>query len=581
MHSTSELKSHCRYVGEGIEKMVKAVLAIVAIVVSPICAYAHGSAEMHYNDIACVLDGFGKPDYYDAKESWKLVTGNGFSPNAAASTIQSEKGFAGFYGVVSQVSSRMDSMPRELEAKLGLKPMTLSHPRTHRFICHGWTIDGNPPDNVLKLFEMKTGLDKSVLVKEWKAYQEATLSLVQEYTRLPLEKSKAFAGIIWDIHLLGDWTPDNSEVKWLVRTQDIMEDMRKNLKTLMGERGEKIYERLAKAIKPLFDKGVADRDVAVQIMKILKEQRIGSAIYLENKQAMRGLWNSDVAVNVNNDRATIRVQEKITRIGAAKESARAKVRPATARNTTPKDLVDDVSKNCKKSRVVEMQSRNASNNAKGVANSSRQIIAKDVAELKKMEGELLKKNPKVTKVRTVVGVMKKVESESGKEGVALVVPASAVDSGVKVAAKAAAVEGCVAFVFSEGYAVCAYAYGGMSEDEFYRVTVKNVTASSVVAGATFVAVMLGAAPGGPVVMAVGIAGYILVDLAFEAARSSPFTLEDVLGITDDILADAYGFLDPKKDPSFLDEFNTPSYLNPKKERSFLDPPKGKSFLDGL
>lgn len=256
--------------------------------------------------------------------------------------------------------------------------------------------------------------------------------------------------------------------------------------------------------------------------------------------------------------------------------------PATAAgNVSAKKLVEDVSKNCKKSRVIKVRGEGTADGAKEAVASARRTVGQDVAELKKMEGELLKKNTKVTKAKTVVGVMKKVTSSSGKEGVAFVVPASAVSSSVNVAARAAAVEGCVAFVLSEGYAVCAYACGSMSEDEFYWETVKNVTASAVVGGATFVAVTLGAAPGGPVVMAIGIAGYVLVDLAFEAAKVPPFTLEDVLGIADDILADAHGFLDPKKDPSFLDEFNTPSYLNPPKGRSFLDPPREKSFLDGF
>ena len=252
-----------------------------------------------------------------------------------------------------------------------------------------------------------------------------------------------------------------------------------------------------------------------------------------------------------------------------------------AGKVSAKSLVEDVTKNCKKSRMIRVQGKGTADGTMETAASVRRTVGQDVAELEKIEGELLKKNPKVTKAKTVVGVMKRVTSSSGKKGVAFVVPASAVVSGVNVAAKAAAVEGCVAFVLSEGCAVCAYASGSMSEDEFYWESVKNVTASAVVGGATFVAITLGAAPGGPVVMAIGIAGYILVDIAFEAARIPPFTLEDVLGITDDILADAHSFLDPKKAPSFLDEFNTPSYLNPPEEGSFLDPPRGKSFLDGF
>ena len=270
--------------------------------------------------------------------------------------------------------------------------------------------------------------------------------------------------------------------------------------------------------------------------------------------------------------------EEVFEKSIAAESS-VKVRATRVRNPSAKELVGDVSKNCKKSRMIKVRGDATADGAKETATYTRRTVARDVTHLKKMEVEFLKKNPNVTKVKTVVGVMKRVTSASGKTGVAFVVPASAVASGVKVAAKAAAVEGCVAFVLSEGYAVCAYAYGGMSEDEFYRETMKNITASAVVGVATLVAVTLGATPGGPVVLAIGIAGYILVDLAFEAAREPPFTLEDVLGITDDILADAYGFLDPKKDPSFLDEFNTPSFLNPQKEKSFLDPPRGKSFLD--
>ena len=82
-------------------------------------AFAHGSWELHYNDCARVLNGFGVADGKDAKRASQTVANASWSPNAAEATKRADRAAGGFYDLVNAVSGRMDAMPHDLEAKFG------------------------------------------------------------------------------------------------------------------------------------------------------------------------------------------------------------------------------------------------------------------------------------------------------------------------------------------------------------------------------------------------------------------------------------------------------------------------------
>ena len=547
--SSSELVTKLWGIKEAVEKTAPIFMAIIILVFVPSTVRAHGSRADHYNDVARILNGFGTPKYDDAVASVRRVASNNFSPNAAESTIQAEKAYAGFCRVFDQVSGKMDSMPRDLEIKFGLSRGTLSHPRHHRFLCHGWAIDKDPPECVLEFFQMKSGIDKIELLNYWRDYQRETFALVQQYSGLSAERAKAFAGIIWDIHLLGDWTPDNSEVKWLVRIEDISDNLCKNLKTLLGERAEAVSSKVMKFVQERITKKMSTRHIATEMVEWLSRQRIGSEVYLANRQVMKGLWDSTVAVNIKEARATLETQKKIAAIGAEKEAARIareaklkKVNSAMAsksqKEVNPLRVVRDMKAQCKEATI-----------AKGVIPES----------LHPQKGYLLP-----------------ITYNSGRRCYALVYYSKALRAG--------STEGVCAFVISSGIALSLYKYGVMTDDEVKMEIAQAGVASGAVGTITGVSVLLGASPTGPIVLAIGIGGYVLCDMVFEMQKQMSFGVDDILGYMDEDFEDTASFLtigetdtdtfvDEQGKNSFVDEPETPTFINKGS--------KGKSFVDFL
>ena len=93
--------------------------------------------------------------------------------------------------------------------------------------------------------------------------------------------------------------------------------------------------------------------------------------------------------------------------------------------------------------------------------------------------------------------------------------------------------GVMTFVFTEGASVYKFASGDISEDQFVRDSAKNCGTAIVTGTATYVAVVLGATPAGPVIIAISIGGVIIADIFFEHLlkefETSAITMDDILG----------------------------------------------------
>jgi len=499
-------------------------------------AFGHGEWQMHYNDVARVLNGFGTPDGNDAKAASDRVSSGVYSSNASGAAKAADEANAGFYEVFRQVSGKMDSMPRELEEMFGIPRGALSSPRKHRMLCHGWAFGGDPPKEVLDELA-KYGISPEKFLEYWHRYQKETIELVAKIFRLPPEKAKAFAGIIWDLHLLADLEPDSSEFKWVMKLEDVVDDLCKNLEVLLGDRAKALCEKIRAFVKMCNDQKMPVKYIAAKLMDFLSEQKIGTRIYNLYKEVMKGLWDPDVAVNVNDANATRRTKQKVADIDAkkkAKAAEREKLRAkqkAKGKNLSDADLADDVKKNCKECKMTKGPMPKEFKGAKG-------------------------------SVKKVKGYIMPVKSGAGASGYALFVHSKAF--------KAGAAEGVLAFVISEGVAVAAFKAGKMSQDEFERVSAQNLISSAAVGTATAVAVVLGASPGGPIVWAIGIGGYVLCDIAFDMMRQSEFTLDDVLGCIPDELLEVECAFDCVGIESAFDTSGIPSSFDLEGDDSAFD-----------
>lgn len=557
-------------IGGAIMRVIRLFLSALILVVAHASAHAHSDWKYHYNDATRILNGFGADADYAEKwlTAWKkygVSMPNNASPNAAKSTIEAEKAFSGFCELFNQVSGKMDSMPTILEQKFGLAKRTLQNPN-HRFLCHGWMLDKDPPEIVLEMFQKKTGVQKSEFLNFWRHYQLETFAMAEKYTHLSPEKAKAYASFLWDIHLLGDWEPDSTKVKWLVPVEDIANDMCDRIRTMVGgDRAEKLCAKITEFVEVRRSKNLPTRHIALELKEWLTTKRIGDEIYMANKVAMKGVWNADIAININAENATIRIQKEIAEKAANNEAKRlakeAKLKksssvPKPKEETQPLKVARDLKAQCKDAKL-----------AKGFIPET----------MKPQKGYLVPITYKSGRKNYVL-ILK---SSAVKAGVG-----SAVNAGTAVAsgAVAGAAEGVCAFVISSGIAFGMYQYGAIDDEELKEEFAKAAMSAAVVGTIVAVTVILGASPYGFTVIAVGIAGYVVCDMVFTMIKQQTFTCDDILGYMDEEFEDTASFFTIGTQPS-------DTFINKKGKDSFVDEPelptfidfgsKGKSFIDFL
>ena len=190
------------------------------------------------------------------------------------------------------------------------------------------------------------------------------------------------------------------------------------------------------------------------------------------------------------------------------------------------------------------------------------------------------------------GYLVPISYKSGRKSYVLVLKSSAVRAGTEVATKtgaavasgvaAGAVEGVCAFAISSGIALTMYQYGAIDDEELKDEFAKAAISGAVVGTVVAVSVVLGASPFGPVVIAIGIGGYVVCDIAFELIKGQPFTCDDILGYMDEEFEDTVScftvgtkptgsFVGENGKDSFVGEHTVPTFTGfGSKTKSFVD-----------
>jgi flagellar biosynthesis chaperone FliJ len=92
--------------------------------------------------------------------------------------------------------------------------------------------------------------------------------------------------------------------------------------------------------------------------------------------------------------------------------------------------------------------------------------------------------------------------------------------------------GIATFIFDETNHIYSFAQGNIDSDQFATETAKSCAKTLVSGSAAYGAVLIGASPGGPVVMAVSIGSYVIADLTItkyeEINARNAVTIKDVL-----------------------------------------------------
>lgn len=420
----------------------------IFILTASLISFGHGSWKTHLADVECVLNGYGEDPAFRELFS-------------ATSTGQDDMAKA-YYSEFSDIMTKN------------------FNPKRHRLLGHGWPLNGKIPKEYLDILETEYGVPRKKTIAFWRRYQKNIIAKAMKATGLPKQQATAFAGLIWDLHLIGDLEPDNTVIKQVMKIDTILDNMESHLKTLFKNKPEYadvVMRRLRRVITDCQNQGIVDvKIVARRLMDELQQTKLGTMIHSVWKDKIKLKWSLDKSINAMawfKERTKARVVEKI----------------------------DDTSKSlCKK-----FSSRMASKKEAAIYTKSGTSVTEK--QTSKALVKQCSKNGKNT-IKTTKGVLQKLVTKSGNEYIVLSVhiPQSL---GAGIGA------GVLTFIVDEGVTAISYANGNISTDEFQVETAKNIGGAIVAGAAAYVTVAFCLAPAGPIAIAIGVAGYMIYDIAFD------------------------------------------------------------------
>ena len=203
-----------------------------------------------------------------------FFVGHGWSTPAFAFSRPTHEGqlrevFSGvqgraFYDAVREISWSMDNgLLLSFKAAIGRVP------GNHRIIGHGWPLDGSIPQAVLdRLEEVNPGRKKEMMAW-WRQESKRLVDKMARATGLPKQQAQALAGIVWDVHLLGDRMPGNTMVEWVLSPPAIEKNLEDNFATLF--KGQPEYaQALARALRDALQSGENEADQSALLMETLQ-----------------------------------------------------------------------------------------------------------------------------------------------------------------------------------------------------------------------------------------------------------------------------------------------------------------------
>ena len=243
-----------------------AKLAIVLIVFSQVICFGHGSWLRHYEDIECILGGYG-----DAE-------------------------FKAFF---KELSSGLDkTIVDEFRAQGGIIPGGVGQ---HRILGHGWSLNNRIPKTVLDEIERTNPGKSQVFIQIWRKHVTNINQKALELTgfREPLKKeASALASLMNDIHLLGDWEPDNTELGHLLDYRQIIANINKDVDILFGKNSKYakiVHKHLDKYLKKGLDPQIAAEGAMGELYKL----RMGDMLNRSYGKYLKTEYSIDRVVRAN------------------------------------------------------------------------------------------------------------------------------------------------------------------------------------------------------------------------------------------------------------------------------------------
>ncbi|WP_319202168.1 hypothetical protein [uncultured Ilyobacter sp.] len=357
----------------------------------------------------------------------------------------------------------------------------------HRNWGH-WGFSGSIPFERNEYLQnlIKEGVTKQEIVSAWRNQVDAMTDEVIKYTGLPRKQAKAFAGLIYSDHILMDYL--DSKTSALQDIKYIHDDIIKNTSAIFGKESVQA-KNIENGLRKIPKKFVTKENIVRSTIKTIEKENLGEKmgeIYSKNFQDHKIKLATKELVKKN---------EPQQKSFSKKEVARNAAFVAGFISTV--------------------------GNGWKVYNEEREIeeaiinVAEDTGTT-------------YAAVYVSEGIIEKV-------GEKYVVTALTKD-GVNISTKLIGTSlnyGLATFIFDETRTIYYLSKGKISLNEFTEDTVKAGVRAAITGGAATCAVALGIVPGGAVVTAISIGGYIVADAGIKkyesALAQSYFDIEHVLG----------------------------------------------------
>ncbi len=423
-------------------------------------------------------------------------------------------GIATEHGMKEAVYAPVDRFIDTAFPDLVRKQFGVSLPGNHRNIAH-WGFSGDIPfdHEPLKSWMSANNISRKEFATLWQREVNGLVDTVMKNTGITVRQdAQALTASCYDMHLLGDLT--TKEARLIQRPDAIIKDLEKNLTRLCGKNlgVEKTVGKLLSQYKQAAKEGFAmvggerltSQQIAQRMIDTFKSVDAAKAVWRKYGQELS-------AKGIRSSKALEGlVQEDMARLMKTPSALRLEKAPAN-----PAEMAKNLAVKAGKA---------------GKA------------------GKALKKGVKRTQV--AYGIL---NTSTGRLSLAL---------------RTGVMDGLLVFAMDSGIATFHHLKGDTWKAEYIRelqyAAIKGVVVGTCVA----VAVVLGAAPGGWIVLAVGIGSYIVTDLAiriWEAHEAKQYlTMEDLRGFGfspgDSLLAPGDSLLTAPA-PSILREISKESVLS--------------------
>lgn len=391
----------------------------------------------------------------------------------------------------------------------------------HHYYSH-WDFNGAIPKEMLEKIrglsiQGKLPSDAEArFILRWRQFVFSRTQAVKQVFNLYGDGSdrvaRSFASIVDDIHNLGDWAFDK-DVAGLRPVDEVVNNYLKSCNKILGKHNNLIMA-IKQEIKNL--NRLPAKEYAQAVIKILESH--GS----EMRERLYRVFTR------------YGFKDKISTIDYAaivKDTAALDMTKTVA--MAADEEVDDLARLMsigrifKANPIVRTYELNVAKASEKIADRLNVTLEKTFTQDQRLAKFLVEKG--CTEIKSTIGIIQTITLKDGTAVKVLHVPVENVMKGINTGISS----GVMTFVFSEGITCYCYFKGDINKDKFVLETAKNCSSALLTGTATFVAVTLGATPGGPVVLGIGIGTYMLCDITFtrieRAIEYRRFHIEDMLG----------------------------------------------------